>query len=120
MTRKELINLSDSKLNSRVKIAGTNYDRRRVVTKDMKRKMNQMYNAGKSIYTIAEHFGVSNDTVKRAVDPIFNEEEKARKRSVYEKYKYTNSYDPNYASEIAEYKRNLIKNNKKLIISVPS
>ena len=117
MTRKELINLSNSKLNSIVKIAGTNYDRRRVVTKDMKRKMTQMYESGKNIHTIAEHFDVSYDTVKRTVIPMFNEMEKARKRAVAKKYGYTYEYDPSYSSERAEYKRKLLREKKQLIIS---
>ena len=117
MTRKELINLSDSKLNSTVKIAGTNYDRRRVVTKDMKRKMNQMYDAGKCIATIADHFDVSCDTVKRAVIPMFNETEKARKKEVRKRYGYTTPYDKCYKAEVADYKRELLKNRRPLIIS---
>ena len=117
MIRKELINLSDSKINSIVKIAGTNYDRRRVVTKDMKRKMNQMYDAGKCISTIADHFSVSCDTVKRAVIPLYNETEKARKRAVRQKYGYTTPYRNWYKSSIANYKRSLLKNRKPVIIS---
>lgn len=117
MTRRELINLSDSKLNSTVKVAGTNYDRRRVVTGDMKRKMIQMYDAGKSIHTIAEHFGVVPDTVKRAVNSSYNESEKARKREVAREHGYRSNYSSAYYSKLAEYKRSLLERRRPLIIS---
>ena len=120
MTKRELMKCSDSKFNSIVKIAGTNYDRRRKVTKSMRNRMNQMYDAGKSIYSIADHFNVSPDTVKRTVDEFFNESEKIRKRDLNRRMGYRTAYDPTKTKELADYKRNLIKENKKLIISVPS
>lgn len=117
MTRKELINSSDRVVDKAVKIAGTNYDRRRVVTKSMKRRMIQMYEAGKSIYSISNHFGVSYDSVKRAVNPMFNESEKARKRAVNKKYGYKLEYDPTRLPNRANYKRALILENRKIAIS---
>ena len=120
MTKRELMKCSDSKFNSMVKIAGTNYDRRRKVTKSMRNRMNQMYDAGKSIYSIADHFDVSPDTVKRTVDDFFNESEKIRKKALNKRMGYKSEYNPNKRKELANYKRNLLKENKKLIISVPS
>lgn len=114
MTRKELIESPDYVVNSKVKIAGTNFDRRRVVTKSMKHRMIQMYDAGKSLSTIAAHFNVSSDTVKRAVNPMYNETEKARKRVVAKRY--TTEYDPDSYSERAQYKRRLLSEKKKSLV----
>lgn len=116
MTRKELIESSDYVVNSRVKIAGTNYDRRRVVTKAMQRRMIQMYESGKSLSSIAEYFDVSVDSVKRAVSPMFNETEKARKRELAKVQKYIYEYDPEAVSERAQYKRRLLSEKKKSLI----
>lgn len=116
MTRKELIESSDYVVNSRVKIAGTNFDRRRVVTKSIQRRMIQMYEAGKSLQTIAAHFDVSPDTVKRAVSPMFNETEKARKRDLARTKKYISKYDPEAVSERAQYKRRLLSEKKRSLI----
>ena len=117
MTKTELINSPDYIVDNRVKIAGTNFDRRRKVTKSMKRRMIQMYESGKSISTICRHFGVSYDSVKRAVVPMYNEMEKARKRSIAKKYNLGLEYDPARAPERADYKRKLIMENKPIIIS---
>ena len=114
MTRKELIESPDSVVNSRVKIAGTNFDRRRVVTKSMQRRMIQMYEAGKSLQTIADHFGVSWDTAKRSVSPMYNETEKARKRAIADRY--TSEYDPTAKAERAAYKRMLLAQKKKSLV----
>lgn len=114
MKKSELINSPDYVVNNSVKIAGTNFDRRRVVTKSMKRRMIQMYESGKNINNIADHFNVSYDSVKRAVNPMFNETEKARKRVVAKNY--TTVYDPERFAERAEYKRKLLSENKKLTV----
>lgn len=115
MTRKEIINSTDTVVDSKVRIAGTNWDRRRVVTKDMKRRMIQMYKSGKRISHIAEHFDVSFDSVKRAVDESYNESEKARKREVNKNNKYYR-YNPFSMKDRAEYKRKLLTENKKNIV----
>lgn len=117
MTKKELIKSSDAVINTKVKVAGTNYDRRRKVTKDMSRRMNQMYEAGKSLSTIAERFDVSPDTVRRTVDPAYNEREKARKREL----QVRNNYQHHYSGEgkdLANYKRSLLESNKRIVISL--
>ena len=117
MTRKQIINSPDSVVDSAVKIAGTNYDRRRVVTKSMRRRMIQMYEAGKSISSIAKYFDVSFDSVKRAVNESYNESEKARKRLVNRTYKYITKHAPGEQRDRAKYKRELLMANKKLVIS---
>ena len=88
MTKKEIINSADSTLNSMIKIAGTNYDRRRKVTTSMRRRMMQMYGSGRSISSIADHFSVSYDTVKRTVDEIYNKSEQIRKKELNKRMCY--------------------------------
>ena len=117
MTKSELIKSPDYVVNSHVKIAGTNFDRRRKVTKSMRRRMIQMYESGKSIQHIANHFNVSWDSAKRAVVPTYNEMEKERKRSIANRYNSNWNYDPTRRSELAEYKRKLIMENKSVVIS---
>ena len=117
MTKKDLINSPDYVVDNVVKIAGTNYDRRRKVTKSMKRRMIQMYDAGKSISSISVHFGVSYDSVKRAVIPEYNTREKERKRKLRLENGYVPEYDPNRQNERANYKRQLLMENKKITIS---
>ena len=115
MTRTEIINSTDNVVDTMVKIAGTNWDRRRVVTKSMRRRMLQMYGAGKSLSKIADHFDVSYDTVKRTVFDSYNESEKERKRALSKKY--TVEYNPNRLVDRADYKRQLLKEHKSVIIS---
>ena len=58
MTRSEVLKMNNNKLNDVVKIQGTNYDRKRKVTKQMAYRMTQMLNAGKSVSVVAEHLGL--------------------------------------------------------------
>ncbi len=117
MTKKELINSSDHFVNENVKIAGTNYDRRRKVTGDMKHRMVQMHNAGKSYSTIAAHFNVCYDTVKRTVEPYYNELEKERKRLLQLEKNYQYKV-PGVDKELADYKRSLLEKRRPLLISL--
>lgn len=103
MTKRELMELSNSKLDETVKIQGTNYDRKRKVTKDMQRRMIQMVNAGKSIYTVAEHFSVAPQTVKYNTDPEW--------RAWYNATRDGSHYGPTASvEERANYKRQLLEN----------
>lgn len=109
MTKRELMNLSDTKLDKAVKIQGTNYDRKRKVTKQMQYRMVQMLNAGKSINYIAEHFSVTPHTVK------YNTDEE------YKQWWNTSRDGKHYgantstSSERGAYKRSLLKARKELI-----
>lgn len=111
MTRKDVINSTDTVVNSMVRIAGTNFDRRRKVTNDIKHRMQQMVDAGKSYFTIANHFNVTPYTVRLNTDAAFRASEYNR-RSNYPQYSETGS-----SAERAEYKRNLLRAGKKLAIN---
>lgn len=95
----------DSSIDKYVRIQGTNYDRKRKVTKSMKRRMEQMYGAGKSYTFIANHFGVDPKTVRYNLDESF------KKAINAERNNYARNWvaDENVLAERADYKRTLIK-----------
>lgn len=110
MNIKNIINSSDTKIDSMVKIQGTNYDRRRKVTKSMKRRMQQMYDAGKSYYAIAEHFSVDPRTVRYNLDEAFRKYD-IELRTKRAKKKPSHSHTtPEKLANRAAYKREIIQN----------
>lgn len=111
MNKKELLNESVYVIDAAVKIQGTNYDRKRKVTKAMKHRMEQMYAAGKSYRQIAEHFGVAPQTVKYNLD----EDYKAWKNGTRNNYARNWAPDSNTKAERVAYKKELLaKKNFKL------
>lgn len=97
---------SATAIDNAVKIQGTNYDRKRKVTKSMKHRMEQMHNSGKSYNYIAEYFNVSPFTVKYNLDEEFKKAHN-KKRNEYARNWVA---DENTLYERAEYKRELMKN----------
>ena len=101
-----MMNMSSTAIDSAVKIQGTNYDRKRKVTKSMKHRMEQMYTSGKSYSYIAEYFGVTPYTVRYNLDEDFR----------YERNKKRNDYARNYTptketvEDSVEYRKELLKN----------
>ena len=80
MTKREIMKLSDTALDKAVKIQGTNFDRKRKVTKQMQYRMKQMVDSGKSITYIAEHFDVTPQTVRYNTDPEYKSWRNATKK----------------------------------------
>ena len=111
MTRREILKLTDNKLDAAVKIQGTNYDRKRKVTKDIQHRMRQMLSAGKSVDTIAEHFDVTIHTVRYNTDPAYNTWYK-KNRSSRKHYGEASSQ-----KERAAYKRSLLKARKAVVLA---
>jgi hypothetical protein len=70
MTKIEVLTLTDDKVDKVVKIAGTDWDRKRKVTSAVAKRMGSM-TSRKSLSDIAEKFGVSEYTVKYNTDPSF-------------------------------------------------
>ena len=71
MKRKEVLNLSDRKLDTCVKIQGTKFDRKRKFSEATKRKMKRMYKNGKSVKEIAIKFSTTRTPVLYIVDEDF-------------------------------------------------
>ena len=97
---------TDREIDMAVKIQGTNYDRKRKVTKSMKRRMEQMYASGKSYSYIADYFGVTPPTVK------YNLDEEFKTRTNSERNNYARNWKPDATTlpERADYKRGLLMN----------
>ena len=114
MNKKELMNESARVIDSMVKIQGTNYDRKRKVTKSMKRRMEQMYNAGKSYSTIANYFGVAYGTVRYNLD----EDYKASLNAKRNEYARNWQPDSSTVAERVEYKKELLQNKNFKLASI--
>ena len=67
----QLLTLTDEALDKKVKIQGTQYDRKRKVTDKTISKMKSLASSGKSISEIASKLGLNYMTVKYNVDPAF-------------------------------------------------
>ena len=113
MTKGEIKKLSNNKLDKAVKIQGTNYDRKRKVTKQIRYRMIQMLNAGKSVNTVAEHFGVTPHTVKYNCDEEYNAYVKAYRKKA-KNYKHYGTFQS--TEERSNYKRNLLESRKDVIL----
>lgn len=113
MTKKEKLMLSDSALNSVIGIEGTNYDRRRKLTNKQIASIKRSAEKGKDIKFLSEKYGVSQNTIRYHVDPKFKAYMNA-KRAEYGSYTNASS---SYKKELAEYKRFLIHNNKRLVVT---
>ena len=103
---KKLSDRSKAEVDASVKIQGTNYDRKRKVTKDMKRRMEQMHESGKSYCYIADYYGVSYTTVR------YNLDENYKKRMNKKRNDYARNWKPTTATfnDRVEYKRELLNN----------
>lgn len=97
---------SNSEIDNAVKIQGTNYDRKRKVTKQIKRRMEQMHNAGKSYGYIADYYGVSYGTVRYNLDENFKKEVNTKRND------YARNWKPTSETfiERVEYKKELLGN----------
>ena len=114
MTRKEILKLEDmTQVDSIVKIAGTNYDRRRKgTTNALISKLRRAYAAGRSIEALAEKYDLSTSKVRYWVDDDYkaakNSHRKDFKKSIPTKTRLE------AAAERGYYKMNLVKHRKKV------
>lgn len=106
MTKREIMKLSDTALDKAVRIQGTNYDRKRKVTKQIQYRMNQMLNAGKSVNEVAEHFSVTPHTVRYNTDEAYNTWYKENRTNTKHYGKLAS------VSERSAYKRSLLQTKK--------
>lgn len=108
-------NKTDREIDAAVRIQGTNYDRKRKVTKSMKRRMEQMHNSGKSYNYIANYFGVAYTTVRYNLDKEYKEAWNKRRDDYARNWKPTSET----LTERAAYKRDLLNNkNARRAVSV--
>lgn len=110
MRKKELLQLSDSALDRAVKTQGTDFDRRRKITKNMAGKITRAMNKKDANMTkLAKELGVE----RRAIRYLLDEEYREREHKRLSKYKYSSSKS-GALQERATYKRELVKSNKRI------
>lgn len=111
MKRREVLKLSDRKLDNYVKIQGTKFDRKRKFSEATKRKMKRMYKNGKSVKEIAVKFNTTRTPVLYIVDEDFKKMFNATRSG-----KHT-GVDKITAQNRIEYKRQLVSKRKDIIYS---
>lgn len=113
--KQELLALKNTALDKKVKIVGTDYDRRRTLTNKDIYGIKRMYKNGKgrSISYIANKYGVAYGTIKYHL----SEEYKQHQNGMRKNYIRSSYPTPETVTERVEYKRNLIANNKRLNIN---
>ena len=111
MTLKEKLNLSDKRLNETVKVAGTDYDRRRRLTNKEIYSLKRSYQSPNiDVNYLAEKFGVSPSTIRYHVDPEFKRSTNQKRKE----YAFNTTNEPGYSADLANYKRYLLSSGKKL------
>lgn len=109
MTKKEVMNMSDSMLDKTVKIQGTKFDRKVKVSNSTIEKMNWMRSCGKSYSSIANALGVSYTTVKYHTDPAWRAKFNSSRSG-----KHTGTDNITFNDRVS-YKRSLLASNAHVI-----
>lgn len=112
MNKLELLKLSASEINKKILVVGTNYDRRRKLTNKDINGIRKMYKKRRAISDIALRYGVSCTTIKYHLFENYKTELNLRRKD----YINNTIYSFDCQEELAEYKRNLILDNKRLKI----
>ena len=110
--REDLSYVSDSMLNRLVSIKDTDYNHSVRYGSQVKRQWVKLYEQGNSCYEIAQAYGATYETVRKAVDPEYNEVNKKRhadsSRKHYASHKEQYAYDPEYRQELISRKREYV------------
>ena len=97
-----VLKMVDNKLDKAVKIQGTDFDRKRKVTSEMREQMKRMKKRGKTFREIAERFNVDHRTVRYNLDEQYRAYCKAYASGVHTGKTYLNK-----TNRVA-YKRELV------------
>lgn len=97
-----VLKMVDDKLDKAVKIQGTDFDRKRKVTSEMRDQMKRMKKRGKTFREIAERFNVDHRTVRYSIDEQYRTYCKAYASGVH-----TGKTHLNKTNRVA-YKRELV------------
>ena len=73
------MNITDFQVDKIVRIAGTNYDRRRKLTTSDVRSICKEYNSGSSVRDLANKYGVTYFTIMYHVDPYYKRRQNAKR-----------------------------------------
>lgn len=104
--RKEVLKLDDQTLDARVKIQGTEYDRKRKYNFKLVNEMRQDYIFGMSISAISKKYNIPYTTVAYNVNEDFKQSYNAKRNG-----KHT-GIDTITSEDRAQYKRTLVKRRK--------
>lgn len=74
MKKMDVLKMTDMELDSKVKIQGTQYDRKRKISDKLIKKMKSMWKRNKTVSEIASKFGLNYNTVRYNVDPVYKME----------------------------------------------
>lgn len=78
MTKVEILTMMDRDLDKKIKIQGTQYDRKRKVSKAQLKTLEKLHKQKKSIAEIAKKTGLYYTTVRYNVDPVYRAEHIAK------------------------------------------
>jgi len=113
MTLQEKLNLSDSALNKKVFVAGTDYDRRRKLTNREIYNIKRSYeNTSRDINYLAEKYSVTPSTIRYHVDPVYRSYTNVKRKE----YSFSEPVK-GYKEDLANYKRDLMRLGKRLPVS---
>lgn len=113
--KKQIMMLDDQTLNKTIKIEGTEFDRRRVLTPKKEQRLKELYAAGLNFAELSRVFNISPHTAKMYIDPTYRE----HRNNLIHEFRIQNGY-PSCSNEYlyksmvdrAEYKRKLIARNQ--------
>lgn len=113
MKRKQALNLSDIDLDKKIRIQGTQYDRKRKLTDKDCAKASKLYNKKDYTYEmLGEMFSVHPTTIKYYLDPNFR-----ALRIKHAGGKHTGVVACTFENRV-DYKRNLVRHHKINVRSV--
>lgn len=111
MTKREICKRSDSVINKKIRVVGTDYDRRRKLTNRQISNIKKYYARGLSLSEIARKFDVSPSTIRYHVNEAFKNYVNQKRKE----YIYAEEFDHvSYFKNLAAYKRKLVNSGKNL------
>ena len=78
--RKVVLKMDDFTIDSKVKIQGTNYDRKRKYTKEFFNQLKSEYNNGATIKELATKYSMNQLTIKYNIDSQFRAQYNAKRK----------------------------------------
>ena len=106
MTKKEFMKLADAQVDEKVKIQGTDYDRKRVMTTKMINRANKLLKEGKKPFEVASKLKVSLKAIRYNTEPEYRASILANASG-----KHTGTDTMTFDNRVA-YKRKLVKWNR--------
>lgn len=102
----EVLELDDKALDKRIKIQGTEFDRKRTISSKTVKQMLKLSKKGKSIQEIAKELGIGATSIRYNIDPVFKAEFNAKRSGLH-----TGKTKMDTLNRVA-YKRQLVSSGK--------